>query len=81
MRLDPDEKLKLDEQDSIILNYSLGSPKTKIELPTKNYVDKKIDDPSIMKDTTLVDFNDKNTDNVKPIKLNSMPDVREHLTP
>ena len=39
LRLDPDEKLKLDEQNSILLNSSLTSPRTIIELPTKSYVD------------------------------------------
>ena len=37
--LDPNEKLKLDEQDLIILISTLTSPKTKIETPTKSYVD------------------------------------------
>ena len=53
LRLDRDEKLKLDKQDSIVLNSFLTLPKTKIELPTKSYVDKKVDnkfsDPSIVK--------------------------------
>ena len=39
LRLDPDEKLKLDEQNSILLNSSLTSPRTIIELPTKSHVD------------------------------------------
>ena len=39
LRLDPDEKLKLDEQDSIILTSTLKSPMTGIEIPTKSYVD------------------------------------------
>ena len=39
LRLDPDEKLRLDEQDSIILNSALTSPTTIMELPTKSYVD------------------------------------------
>ena len=39
LRLDPDEKLKLDEQNSILLISSLTSPRTIIELPTKSYVD------------------------------------------
>ena len=39
LRLDPEETLDLKEQDSIILNSTLTSPKTIIELPTKNYVD------------------------------------------
>ena len=40
LRLDPGEQLKLDEQDSIVLNSKLTSLKTIIELPTKSYVDK-----------------------------------------
>ena len=40
LRLDPEEKLKLDEQDSLILKCTLTSPKTcQIkELPAKSYV-------------------------------------------
>ena len=39
LRSDPIEKLKVDEQDTIVLNSTLTSPKTIIELPTKSYVD------------------------------------------
>ena len=39
LRIDPDEKIKLDEQDSIFHNSTLTSPKTIIELPTKSHVD------------------------------------------
>ena len=39
LRLDPDEKLKLDEQESIALNSTLTSPKVVIEITTKSYVD------------------------------------------
>ena len=39
LRLDLDEQLKLDEQDSIVLNSNLTSPKTIIELPTIKYND------------------------------------------
>ena len=46
LRLDPDEKL---EQDSIILNSTLTTPKTILEIPTKIYVDNKFDDPSILR--------------------------------
>ena len=80
LRLDPDQKLKLDEQDSIVLNSSSTFPKTIIKLPTKIYVDKKFNDPSIIKNTAHVDFNDKNVDNVRFLKVNSMPAVGEHLT-
>ena len=78
LRLDPDEKLK---QDSIILNSTLTSPKTIIQIPTKNYVDNKFNDPSIIKNTYHVDFNDKDIDNVHSIKVNSFPTLEEHLTP
>ena len=61
LRLDPDEKMK---QDPTIPNSSLTSPKTAIELSTKNYVDSKYNDPSIIKNTDHVDFNDKNLDNI-----------------
>ena len=78
IRLDPDEKLK---QDSLILNSTLTSPKTIIELPTKNYIGKKFDDSSIIKNLDHVDFNDKILDNVHSIKVNSFPTLEEHLTP
>ena len=39
LRLDPNEELNLDEQDSVILSSSLPSPKTIIEILTKSYVD------------------------------------------
>ena len=76
--LDLDEKLK---QGSIILNSTLTSPNTIIKLPTKNYVDNKFDDPSIIRTTDHVDFNNKNLDNVHTIKVNSLPTFEEQLTP
>ena len=78
LRLDPDEKL---EQDSIILNSTLTSPKTILEIPTKNYVDNKFNDSSIIKNVDNVDFNDKNIDNVGWVKANKWPRDVEHLTP
>ena len=78
LRLDPDEKSK---QVSIILDSTLTSPKTINELPTKNYVDCKFNDPSIIKNTDHVDFNDKNFDNVRWIKVNIITTIEEHLTP
>ena len=77
LRLDPKEKMK---QDSIILNSSITSPMITTELPTKNHVDSKFNDSSIIKITDHVDFNDKSPDNVKWIKVNSFPTVPEHLT-
>ena len=50
------------------------------EVCSKNYVDNLFNDPSIIKNTAHVDFNDKNLDNVRFVKVNSMPAVAEHLT-
>ena len=81
LRLDPDEKLKLDERDTIVLNSTLTLPKTIIEIPTKSYANEKFIDPSIIRNTAHIDFNDKNLDNVRFVKVSSMPAVREYLTP
>ena len=70
LRLDPDEKLT---QGSIILNSTLSTPKTVIELPTKHYVDNNFDDPSIIKNSDHVDFKDKYLDSVRWIRVNEMP--------
>ena len=80
LRLDLDEKLRLNEQDSTVLNFTLTLPKTIFELPTKSYVDIRLIEPSIIRNTAHVDFNDKNLDNVRFVKVNSLPAVREHLT-
>ena len=69
------------KQDSIILNSTLTSPKTILEVPTENYVDNKVNDPSKVKNTDHVDFNDKYIDNFSWIKVNHMPTVEENLTP
>ena len=80
LRLDPNENIKLDEQNSIVLNSTLTLPKTIMKLPTKSYIDKKFKDPSIVKSTAHVDFNAKILDKVRFVKVNSMPAVGEHLT-
>ena len=48
---------------------------------TKNYVDNKFNDPSIIKNTDHVDFNAKDLDKVGWTKVNKMPAIEEHLTP
>ena len=78
LRLDPDEILK---QDSINLNSTLTSPKTIIEVPTKNYVDNKFNDPGITKSTDHVDFNDKYIDNIIWIRVNERPIALNDLVP
>ena len=75
LRLDPDEKIKLKERGYTLLNSTLTSPKTKIEIPNKNYLDYKFNDPSIIKNTAHVDFIDKNLDNNRFFKVNSIPAV------
>ena len=79
LKLDPDEKLNLDEQDCILPNSTLMSPKTIMKLPNKYYVDKKFINPSIIKNTAHVDFTHKNLDNIRFIKVTGMPAVEEHL--
>ena len=59
---------------------NLPNPVSIGEAVSKQYVDNKLDDPSIIKNTAHVDFNDKNLDNVRFVKVNSMPAVGEHLT-
>ena len=80
LRLDPDEKVIVVEQDSIVHIFTLTLPKTKIELLTKSYVDSRLNDPSIIRNNTEVDLIDKNPYNVEFIKIDSMPVVAEHLT-
>ena len=80
LRLNPDGELKIDEQDSILPYSTLTSPKIIMKQPTKAFVDNKFNDPSIIKNTADVDFTDKILDNVRFIKVNSMPVVGERLT-
>ena len=61
LRLDPDEKSKLDEQDSIILNSTLTSPITKIELPTKSYIDSLHDKNERSRRDLSLDFYDESS--------------------
>ena len=68
-------------QDTIILNSTLTTPTSILEIPTKNYVDNKFNDSSIIKNTDHFDFNDKILDNLHSIKVNSYPTREEHLKP
>ena len=58
----------------------LPDPVSIREAASKKYVDFKFIDSSIIKNTAHVDFNDKNLDNVRFVKVNSMVAVGEHLT-
>ena len=57
LRSDLDEKLNLDEQDSIVLNSFSTLPKTITELPTKSYVDSFYESSRNTRDLSSV-FND-----------------------
>ena len=60
---------------------NLPCPVEKSDAVCKSYVDSGFNDPSIIRNTAHVDFNDKSLDNVRSVKVNSLPAVREHLTP
>ena len=60
---------------------SLPNPISIREAASKKYVDNKFIDPTILKNTAHVDFNDKNLNNVRFIKVNSIPTLEEELTP
>ena len=77
LRLDPDERLNLDQQDSINLNSTLTSPKTTVEVPTKNYVDSLHESSKNRRDLSSV-FNDqdKEFDNNKINNLDSVTSNR-----
>ena len=81
LRLYPDTISKLEEGGYIVLDSSVTSPRTILEIPIKEYVDHKFNDPSIIKNTNHVDFNDKDINNVRWVKVNKMPAFAEHLTP
>ena len=61
LRLNPDEKLQLDEQHSIILISVLASPKTIVEIFTKSYVDSLHENSRFRREVPLV-FNDQDND-------------------
>ena len=51
------------------------------EAASKKYFDNKLNDPSILKNTDHDDFKDKNLDNVRFVKVNSIPTLEGQLTP
>ena len=82
LRLDPDEKLELDEQDSLDFNSSLKSPKNIIKLPTKSYVDSLYENRRNRRDLSIVvndqdnEFDDNKLSNLHciTVKRNSNSD-------
>ena len=61
-------------------NEYLPEPISIKEAGSKKIVDKKFIEPSIIQNTTLDDFKEKNRDNVRFVKVNIMAAVGEHLT-
>ena len=85
LRLDPDEKPKLCEQGLIFRNSTLASPKTIIELPTKNYVDSLHESSRKRCDLSSV-FNDQNNEfdlkkltNLDSVSVDGDPNSDEEL--
>ena len=63
--MDPDEKLKLNEHDSINLNFTLTSPKTLTEITTKAYIVSLHDENERNRGDLGLSFYDEETDQVK----------------
>ena len=74
LRLDPDEILDLDNQDYIILNSTLTTPKTVIEIPTKAYIDNLHEENERSRRDLGIDFYDESNDLVKDIQENDFND-------
>ena len=47
---------------------------------SKNYVDNKFNDPSIIKNNAHIDLNDRNITNARFIQVNQLPQIDSHLT-
>ena len=85
LRLDPDEKLRLNEQDSVVLNSTLTLTKTINELPTKSYVDSLHESSRNRRDLSIV-FNDQGNEfdknkltNLYSITVNRNPNLDNEL--
>ena len=76
LRLDPDEKLNLHEQNSIFLSSTLTSPKTIIELPTKLYIDSLHEENERNRRDLGIDFYDESNDLVKNNQDNDLNDKK-----
>ena len=59
---------------------NLPDPISIREAASKNYVDNLFNDPSIIKNTALIDLNDKNMTNARFIQVNQLPQIDSHLT-
>ena len=96
LRLDANEKLELDKQDSIILNSTLTDPMTIIEIPTKAYIDSLHEEnersrrdlgidfynesTDLVKNNQDNDFNDNKLTNINSISINNNPTDNDHVS-
>ena len=84
--LDLNEKLKLDEQDSITVNSTLTSPKTIIETPTKSYNDSLSENNKNRRDLSTVfndqeiEFDKSNLTKLDSVKINRNPSSDNELS-
>ena len=67
LRLDSNETLDLDNQDSILLISNLTEPKTVIEIPTKAYIDSLQEENERSRRDLGIDFYDESSDRVRKI--------------
>ena len=72
LKLDANEKLELDKQDSLILNSTLTDPMTIIEIPTKAYIDSLHEENERSRRDLGIDFYNESTDLVKNNQNNNM---------
>ena len=68
------------ENKNFFRNKYLKVPISIREAASKKYVDTSFNDPSMITNTAHVHFNVENLDNVRFIKMNSLPAVNQHLT-
>ena len=74
LRLDPNEILDLDNQDSIILNFTSTSPKKIIEIPTKAFIDILHEENERSRRDLGIDFYDESRNLVKNNQDNDFND-------
>ena len=74
LRLDPNETLDSDNQDSILLNSTLTSSRKMIEIPTKSYIDGLQDENERSRRYLGIDFYDESTDLVRNNQDNDLND-------
>ena len=59
---------------------NLPDPTNLQDACSKNYVDNKFNDPSIIKNNAHIDLNDRNITNARFIQVNQLPQTDSHLT-